>query len=70
MADEADAPSLAAEFDVLMARAGLTIPEDRRDELLLAFADLRGEVARLYETMPAELEPAAVYRLARAEGGA
>lgn len=70
MVDGTDARSLAAEFDVLTARAGLTIPEDRRAELLLAFADLRGEIARLYEMLPPELEPAAVYRVAAAEGGA
>ncbi|MGH7106132.1 MAG: hypothetical protein ACREFT_06460 [Acetobacteraceae bacterium] len=70
MADQADAASLAAEFDVLIARAGLRIPEDRRPELLVAFADLRAETARLYESLPPELEPAAVYRIGRAEGGA
>ena len=33
--------ALAAEFDMLMARAGLTIPPDRRPALLAGFADLR-----------------------------
>lgn len=53
---------LAREFDMLVARAGLTIPPDRRAELLIAFADLNAETARLHGTLPATLEPAAVYR--------
>lgn len=69
MVNEADAAALAAEFDVLIARAGLTIPTAWRTELLVAFADLRGEIARLYETLTPELEPAAVYRLSPAEPG-
>lgn len=52
----------ADEFDVLMARAGLTIPEDRREGLLVAFADLRRELALLHDPLPPSLEPAAVYR--------
>ncbi|MGH7072543.1 MAG: hypothetical protein ACREFO_21385 [Acetobacteraceae bacterium] len=69
MKNEADAAALAAEFDVLIARAGLTIPTDRRAELLVAFADLRREISRLYETLAPEMEPAAVYRLHSAERG-
>jgi hypothetical protein len=63
-ADEArmDRHALAAEFDVMMARAGLAIPEDRREGLLTAFADLRAEIALLHEALPPTLEPAAVYR--------
>ncbi len=57
-----DHHALAKEFDVLMARAGLSIPEDRREALLVAFADLRAEIALLHEALPPTLEPAAVYR--------
>ncbi|MGH7056406.1 MAG: AtzG-like protein [Acetobacteraceae bacterium] len=58
-------PALAAEFDVLMARAGLAIAPERRAELLVAFADLKAEVARLYAVpLPGNLEPAEVYRVA------
>ncbi len=59
---------LGVEFDVLIARAGLTIPEDRRAELLAAFADLRAEIARLGEALGPEIEPAAVYRAAGRDG--
>ncbi|HTU56103.1 MAG TPA: hypothetical protein VMF62_19220 [Acetobacteraceae bacterium] len=52
----------ADEFDILMARAGLTIPPDRREALLVAFADLRREIALLHDPLPPSLEPAAVYR--------
>jgi len=62
MTKQPDAASLGAEFDALLARAGLTIPEDRRAGLLIAFADLRAEILRLHEALPPELEPAAVYR--------
>jgi hypothetical protein len=62
MAAEPGSQNLATEFDVLTARAGLTIPPDRRAELLTAFADLRAEIARLHAPLPPTLEPAAVYR--------
>lgn len=54
---------LTQEFDALIALAGLTIPPGRRAELLVAFADLRTEVARLYAApLPPSLEPARVFR--------
>lgn len=62
MTAESEDPRLAAEFDMLMQRAGLTIPTDRRAELLIAFADLRAEIALLHEPLPPTLEPAAVFR--------
>jgi len=66
MMAEAEEARLRGEFDALMARAGLSIPEERRAELLIAFADLRTEIARLHEALPPTLEPAAVYRVERA----
>lgn len=54
---------LTEEFDALVALAGLTIPPDRRGDLLVAFADLRAEVARLYTApLPPTLEPARIFR--------
>ena len=47
---------------MLIARAGLVIPADRRVELLVSFADLKAEIARLHSPLPASLEPASVYR--------
>ena len=38
------ADALAAEFDCLMTRAGITVPPQRRAAALLAFADLRGQI--------------------------
>ncbi len=48
------------EFDMLMARAGITVPDERRDGLLAAYRDLRAAVALLER---AEAEPAHVFRL-------
>jgi hypothetical protein len=62
MAAQPESEQLATEFDVMMVRAGLTIPPDRRLELLAAFADLRAEIGRLHAPLPPALEPAAVYR--------
>jgi len=58
------ADPLAAEFDMLMARAGLMIPADRRDSLLAGFADLRGATERLRQPCEPSAEPSNVFRLA------
>ena len=55
--------SLETEFDVLMARAGLAIPPDRRPALLHAFAELRGQLALLRGPRTAAAEPSNVFRL-------
>ena len=62
MTNTVDSALLAAELEVLTRRARLAIPEDRRAELLVAFADLRAEIARLHEGLKPEIEPAAIYR--------
>jgi len=54
---------LAAEFDTLMARAGLTIPAARHAALLTAYADLRGQIALLHGRYGPEHEPSNVFRL-------
>jgi hypothetical protein len=54
-------PALAMnpEFDLLMARAGIAIPGDRRPALLAAYLDLRAALVLLAD---AEAEPAHVFR--------
>lgn len=48
-----------AEFDAMMARAGIEVPPDRRAGLRAAAAELRAALALLSE---AEGEPAHVFR--------
>jgi hypothetical protein len=67
MVDKPSAAALEAEFDRLMARAGLTIPAERRADYLQDFADLREQLVLLHQRRPATAEPANVYR---APGGA
>jgi hypothetical protein len=55
--------ALDAEFDILMARAGLTIPPDRRAALLAGFADLRAMLPVLRQPRTAAAEPANIFRL-------
>jgi hypothetical protein len=55
--------TLAAEFDMFMARAGITVPADRREGLLAGFADLRATVAILHGRLDASVEPSNVFRL-------
>jgi hypothetical protein len=55
--------ALATEFDMLMARAGLTIPAARRPALLVAYADMRGQIALLHGRYGPEHEPSNVFRL-------
>jgi hypothetical protein len=55
---------MEAEFDRLMARAGITVPAPLRDSVLAAFADLRGQIALLHEAQPYTAEPAHVFRVA------
>ena len=62
------AAELEAEFDVLMARAGIAVPRESRVPLLLAFEELRGQCALLRDAARnAAAEPANVYRLRRPE---
>ncbi len=54
---------LASEFDMLMARAGLSVPSARRAAMLSAYADLRGQIALLHGRYRAVHEPSNVFRL-------
>ena len=64
MPETPTADAVSAEFDTLMARAGLTIPEARRPAMLAAYADLRAQVALLHGRYGPADEPANVFHLA------
>jgi len=66
MAEAPPADALAAEFDCLMARAGVTVPPQRRDAALAAYADLRGQIVLLHGRYGPEAEPSNVFRVAPA----
>lgn len=55
--------ALAAEFDCLMRRAGITIPPQRLASTLVGYADLRGQIALLHGRYGPEAEPSNVFRL-------
>ena len=66
----ADIPSpnvLAAEFDCLMERAGIRIPDERRAAVLASYADLRGQLALLHGRYSAVNEPSNVFRMSPME---
>lgn len=60
----ADAPDdVEREFDVLMARSGIRVPDERRAGSIAVYRDLRRMAALLREPRPAESEPAIVFSL-------
>ena len=59
--------TLEAEFDTLMARAGLTIPPARRAALLAGYADIRAMLPLLRQPRTAAAEPSNVFRLTKLE---
>ena len=67
MPDVPSPDALAAEFDRLMARAGLTIPEARLAGILASYADMRGQIALLHGRYGAAAEPSNVFRLTPTE---
>ncbi len=67
MADMPPPEALAAEFDMLMARAGITVPASRRPTVLTAYADLREQLALLHGRYAAAAEPSNVFRLSPVE---
>ena len=54
---------LAAEFDLLMRRAGLVVPDRRRATVLASYADFRDQMALLRDRYAHTDEPANVFRL-------
>lgn len=63
MQDDPAGKALEVEFDCLMARAGLTISSARKAGYLVAFADLRSQLALLRTNRSATVEPSNVFRL-------
>jgi hypothetical protein len=54
---------LAREFDMFMARAGLTVPPARRAPVLASYADFRAQIALLHGRHEHTDEPAHVFSL-------
>jgi hypothetical protein len=54
---------LAAEFDILMRRAGITVPVERRATVLASYADLCEQIALLHNRYAHTDEPANIFRL-------
>lgn len=67
MSDLPPPDALAAEFDCLMARAGVHVPDSRRDAALASYADLRGQLAILHGRYSPAAEPSNVFRLSPVE---
>jgi hypothetical protein len=63
MSETVSPDRLAAEFDCLLARAGMPLPAARRGVVLAAYAELRGQMALLQRRYGATAEPANVFRL-------
>jgi hypothetical protein len=59
---------LATEFDILMRRAGITVPDERRAAVLASYADLRDQIALLHNRYTYADEPANVFRLSPPDG--
>lgn len=55
--------SIDAELDVLLARAGMTVPESLLDGVRAGYRELRQLTVLLHARRPAYHEPAAVYRM-------
>jgi hypothetical protein len=53
----------AVEFDILMRRAGITVPAERRATVLASYADLTEQMALLRNRYAHTDEPANVFRL-------
>ena len=58
---------LAAEFDILMRRDGISVPETRRAAVLASYADLHDQIALLHNRYAHTDEPANVFRLSPPE---
>ncbi|MGE0223693.1 MAG: hypothetical protein AB7F35_19155 [Acetobacteraceae bacterium] len=58
---------LAAEFDTLMHRAGITVPPSRRAGTLASYANLRSQIALLHGRYGPQAEPSNIFRLTPAE---
>jgi hypothetical protein len=63
MPEMPDEAMLALEFDVLARRAGLEIPDDRKQALFAGFKDLRRMLALMRQPRSAADEPAATFSI-------
>jgi hypothetical protein len=64
-AEKSTHPEFAAEFDMLLARAGMSVPDDRKAGVLAGYAELR-RLAQLLRTRRSPFdEPANIYDLTR-----
>ncbi len=59
---------LALEFNILMNRAGLTVPPARRGAILAAYADFRAQIALLHDRHAHTDEPAHTFTQLKAGG--
>ena len=59
---------LAVEFDILMRRAGITVPAERRATVLASYSDLCDQIALLHNRYAYTDEPANVFRLTPPRG--
>ena len=55
---------LEQEFDVLMRRAGIAVPADRRAGVIAGYTDIKRMAALLRQPRTAADEPSNIYRLA------
>lgn len=62
------ADAIAAEFAMLTARAGVTVPEERLPGLLAAYADFRGQLALLHAPRTHLIEPSNIFALTPQRG--
>ena len=60
-----DDTALEREFDMLMAKAGATVPADRRAGLIAGYRDMKAMTALLRQPRTAADEPANIYSLTR-----
>jgi hypothetical protein len=59
---------MAAEFDLLIARAGLKPPADRRESLLAAYTEFRPQLRLLHGPRDALAEPSNIFIVAHHAG--
>jgi hypothetical protein len=69
MAESITDNEAGAQFDMLMTRAGITLPPGRRAGYLVAYAELRAQLALLNKPLSPTVEPANVFRLPHREPG-
>jgi hypothetical protein len=56
-----------AEFDALLARAGIALSEAKADEIFRAYASLERLLALVRGHAPPEAEPATIYEIPRGD---